>query len=161
MNNIQEQLEKLDRLHKTKREYMWGVIVQCLSLAFLISSYVISIIKADIVCLAIVSVFMGIVLFCVLNTATMLVAVKKRIIEETDKTFEQLHEESKKILMSIFEQIDKEFQERKAMAQKKAEENKVETDKKAETEKKPVKKVNTTSSVKKKADIKKVFKNKN
>ena len=154
MNNIQEQLEKLDRLHKTKREYMWGVIVQCLSLAFLISSYVISIIKADIVCLAIVSVFMGIVLFCVLNTATMLVAVKKRIIEETDKTFEQLHEESKKILMSIFEQIDKEFQERKAMAQKKAEENKVETDKKAETEKKPIKKVNTTSSVKKKADIK-------
>ena len=161
MNNIQEQLEKLDRLHKTKREYMWGVIVQCLSLAFLISSYVISIIKADIVCLAIVSVFMGIVLFCVLNTATMLVAVKKRIIEETDKTFEQLHEESKKILMSIFEQIDKEFQERKAMAQKKAEENKVETDKKAETEKKPIKKVNTTSSVKKKAGIKKVFKNKN
>ena len=150
MNNIQEQLEKLDRLHKTKREYMWGVIVQCLSLAFLISSYVISIIKADIVCLAIVSVFMGIVLFCVLNTATMLVAVKKRIIEETDKTFEQLHEESKKILMSIFEQIDKEFQERKAMAQKKA-----------ETEKKPIKKVNTTSSVKKKAGIKKVFKNKN
>ena len=161
MNNIQEQLEKLDRLHKTKREYMWGVIVQCLSLAFLISSYVISIIKADIVCLAIVSVFMGIVLFCVLNTATMLVAVKKKIIEETDKTFGQLHEESKKILMSIFEQIDKEFQERKAMAQKKAEENKVETDKKAETEKKPIKKVNTTSSVKKKADIKKVFKNKN
>lgn len=124
MDKIQEQLEKLDRLHKTKKEYMWGLIGQCLLLALLMSSYVISIITADIVCLAIVSVFMGIVLFCVLNTITMLVAVRKRIIEETDKTCEQLHEESKKMLMSAFEQIDKEFQERKAIAQKKAEENK-------------------------------------
>lgn len=161
MDKIQEQLEKLDRLHKAKREYMWGLIGQCLLLALLISSYVISIITKDIVCLAIVSVFMGIVLFCVLNTITMLVAVRKRIIEETDKTCEQLHEESKKMLMSAFEQIDKEFQERKAMAQKKAEENKVETEKKAETEKKPIKKVNTTSSVKKKADPKKVSKKEN
>lgn len=161
MNNIQEQLEKLDRLHKTKREYMWGLIGQCLLLALLLSVYVIGVITADIVYLAIVSVVMGIVLFCVLNTTTMLIAVKKRITEETDKTCEQLHEENKKMLMSVFEQIDKEFQERKAMAQKKAEENKVETDKKAETEKKPIKKVNTTSSVKKKADPKKVFKNKN
>lgn len=161
MDKIQEQLEKLDRLHKTKREYMWGLIGQCLLLALLISSYVISIITKDIVCLAIVSVFMGIVLFCVLNTMTMLVAVKKRIIEEADKACEQLQEESKKILMSAFEQIDKEFQERKAMAQKKAEENKVEAEKKAETEKKPIKKVNTTSSVKKKADPKKVSKKEN
>lgn len=162
MDKIQEQLEKLDRLHKTKREYMWGLICQCLLLALLISSYVISIITADIVCLAIVSVFMGIVLFCVLNTITMLVAVRKRIIEETDKTCERLqeecerlHEENKKMFMSVFEQIDKEFQERKAMAQKKAEENKV------EAEKKPIKKVNTTSSVKKKADPKKVSKKEN
>lgn len=161
MNNIQEQLEKLDRLHKTKREYMWGLIGQCLLLALLISSYVISIITKDIVCLAITSVFLGIVLFCVLNTITMLVAVRKRIIEETDKACEQLHEESKKMLMSVFEQIDKEFQERKAMAQKKAEENKIEAEKKAEAEKKPIKKVNTTSSVKKKADPKKVSKKKN
>lgn len=150
MDKIQEQLEKLDRLHKTKREYMWGLIGQCLLLALLISVYVIGIITADIVYLAIVSVIMGIVLFWVINTATMLVAVKKRIIEETDKTCEQLHEENEKLLMRAFEQIDKEFQEIKAMAQKKA-----------ETEKKPIKKVNTTSSVKKKADPKKVFKNKN
>lgn len=161
MNKIQEQLEKLDRLHKTKREYMWGLIGQCLLLALLVSSYVISIITKDIVCLAIVSVFMGIVLFCVLNTATMLVAVRKRIIEETDKTCEQLHEESKKMFMSALEQIDKEFQERKAMAQKKAEENKVEAEKKAEAENKPIKKVNTTSSVKKKADPKKLPKKEN
>lgn len=150
MDKIQEQLEKLDRLHKTKREYMWGLIGQCLLLALLISVYVIGIITADIVYLAIVSVIMGIVLFWVINTATMLVAVKKRIIEETYKTCEQLHEENEKLLMRAFEQIDKEFQERKAVAQKKA-----------ETEKKPIKKVNTTSSVKKKADPKKVFKNKN
>ena len=149
MNNIQEQLEKLDRLHKTKREYMWGLIGQCLLLALLISAYVIGIITADIVCLAIVSVFMGIVLFWVLNIVTMLIAVKKRIIEETDKTCEQLHEESKKMLMRVFEQIEKE------LAKKEAEENKV------EAEKKPIKKVNTTSSVKKKADPKKVSKKKN
>lgn len=161
MNNIQEQLEKLDRLHKTKKEYIVELIIQCLLLALLISSYVISIITADIVCLAIVSVFMGIVLFCVLNTITMLVAVRKNIIEETDKTCEQLHAESKKMLMMAFEQIDKELQERKAIAQKKAEENKVEAEKKAETEKKSIKKVNTTSSVKKKADPKKVSKKKN
>ena len=159
MNNIQEQLEKLDRLHKTKKEYMWGLIGQCLLLALLISSYVISIITKDIVCLAIVSVFMGIVSFCVLNTITMLVAVRKKIIEETDKTCEQLHEESKKMLMSAFEQIDKEFQERRERAMKKAEENRAETDKKIETEKKePTKKVNTTKSVQKKADPKKVAK---
>ena len=158
MGNIQEQLEKLDRLHKTKREYMWGLIGQCLVLTLLISYYVINIILKEIVCLAIVSVFMGIVLFCVLNTTTMLVAVRKKIIEETDKTCEQLHEESKKMVMSVFEQIDKEFQERKAMVQKKAEENRVETEKKAEAEKKPIKKASTTSSIKKKADHKKVAK---
>lgn len=149
MDKIQEQLEKLDRLHKTKREYMWGLIGQCLLLALLISSYVISIITKDIVCLAIVSVFMGIVLFCVLNTITMLVAVKKRIIEETDNACEQLHEESKKMLMRAIEQVEKE------LAKMEAEENKI------EAEKKPIKKVNTTSSVKKKADPKKVSKKKN
>lgn len=147
MYKFQEQLEKLDRLHKTKREYMWGLIGQCLLLALLISSYVISIITADIVCLAIVSVFTGIVLFCVLNTITMLISIRKRIIEETDKTCEQLHEESKKMLMRAIEQFENE------LAKKEAEENK-----NAEAEKKPTKKVNTSTSVKKKADPKKVAK---
>lgn len=127
MNSIQKQLEKLDRLHKTKRGYIWELIILCLLLAVYISAYVICIITADIVCLAIVSLLMGIVLFCVLNTTTNLVAVRKKIIEETDKTCEQIYEESKKMLMSDFEQIDKEFQERKAMVQKKVKENMVES----------------------------------
>ena len=86
---------------------------------------------------------------------SMLIAVRKKIIEETDKTCEQLKEESQKMFMIAFEQIEKE------LAKMEAEEDKVEAEKKIVTEKKPIKKVNTTSSVKKKAGTKKVSKNKN
>lgn len=158
MYNIQEKLNQLDRLHKTKKEYLTGLICQCFALIMLITSYVLSIITKDIVVLSIVAVFLGIIIFCLLNTITMLCAIKKQIIEETDKVCEQLHEENKKLLMKAFEQIDKEFEERRKMAEKKAEENKVEANKKVETEKKPTKKVNTSTSVKKKADPKKVEK---
>lgn len=125
MEDIEKKLETLKRLHGTKREYMWGLVVQCVLLALIISTYIISIIAEDIISLAIVSVFMGIVFFVMLNTTATLVAVKKRIAEETDKVCEQLHEETEKMLMRVFDQIDKEFQERKAMVQKKVEENKV------------------------------------
>lgn len=159
MDKIKTKLENLDKLHKTKREYLIGLICQCLAFTMLVTSYVLSIITKDVVVLSIVAVFLGIIIFCLFNNITMLCAVRKQIIEETDNVCEMMAEESHKMMAQIFEQIDKEIKEKRMMAQKKAEENKAEADKKAETEKKaPTKKVNTTKSVQKKADPKKVEK---
>lgn len=121
--------DKLEKIHKDKKETTFWLIVSIIMVVFDISMFIVYLITENIVGISTTGFFIGVLGALITALAIMQTSINKAYKEEQEKIEFEIFLESQ-ILMSAFEQFDKELKEKIKLAKEKA---------KAETEKPKVK----------------------
>lgn len=123
--------DKLEEIYKDKKRNAILLMINILVFALDVAMFIINIVRGNIWGLALTGVFVGMLAVIIIGLAITQVAINKAYKEEQAKIELEAFVESQKILMSAFEQLDKELKEKRKLAKEKAEQEKA----KAETEK--------------------------
>lgn len=128
--------DKLEEIYKDKKRNAILLMINIIVFALDVAMFVINIIRGNLCGTALTGVFVGMLAFTIIGLIITQVAINKAYKEEQAKIELETFVESQKILMSAFEQLDKELKEKRKLAKEKAEQEKA----KAEAEKPKAKK---------------------
>ena len=116
--------DKLEEIYKDKKRNAILLMIGILLFALDVALFVISIVRGNTWRIALNGVLVGMVAFTIIGLVITQVAINKKYKEEQAKIELETFLESQKILMSAFEQIDKELKEKRKLAKEKAEQEK-------------------------------------
>ena len=143
-----DKLEELEKGYKQDLIFLIGAII-LLNLS--VATLVISIVFKEIGMICAFGLITGLLIFMLMGSILSFKESREVYLEEERKVFEEIHKGMAEMFLTAIVEFDKAIS-------KDIERLKVETDKLKAENKKPIKKVNTTSSVKNKAAPKKVAK---
>ena len=105
-------LDKLEEIYKDKKRNAILLMIDIPVFALDVAMFVISIVRGEIRGIALNGVFVGMLAFIIIGLVITQIAINKAYKEEQAKIELETFLESQKILMSAFEQIDKEWKEK-------------------------------------------------